>query len=414
MTMSDSNDNPAATPGGPLQGIRILDLTAVVLGPLATQLLGDLGADIVKVEPLEGDVLRSNGVSRNLNMGSVFIAMNRNKRSISVELKLPEGKDIVRRLIATSDVVVHNMRIAAAEKLGFGYEDVKAIRPDIVYCVATGFGQDGPDRNKPAFDDIIQAACGLASVNSIGRDEPDYMATLIADKTAGMALSNAVLAALFHRERTGQGQYVEVPMFETMVSFVMAEHLNGLTFDPPKGKAGYTRLLTGGRRPAPTRDGHIAVLPYTTNHWVALLEFDGRQGLVEKYNVRDRDARNTHLIELYREMAEITRTRTTAEWIEIFARLDIPATPLYDLDDLPGHPHLKAVGLFRTAEHPSEGTIRYVAPATRFAASPATVRCHAPQLGQHTSELMREVGFTDEAISQLQGKGVVRRSDGPS
>ena len=358
MTMSDSNGNPAATPGGPLQGIRILDLTAVVLGPLATQLLGDLGADIVKVEPLEGDVLRSNGVSRNLNMGSVFIAMNRNKRSISVDLKLPEGKDIVRRLIATSDVVVHNMRIAAAEKLGFGYEDVKAIRPDIVYCVATGFGQDGPDRNKPAFDDIIQAACGLASVNSIGRDEPDYMATLIADKTAGMALSNAVLAALLHRERTGQGQYVEVPMFETMVSFVMAEHLNGLTFDPPKGKAGYTRLLTGGRRPAPTRDGHIAVLPYTTNHWVALLEFDGRQGLVEKYNVRDRDARNTHLIELYREMAEITRTRTTAEWIEIFERLDIPATPLYDLNDLPEHPHLKAVGLFRTAEHPSEGKIR--------------------------------------------------------
>ena len=414
MTMSDSNDNPAATLGGPLQGIRILDLTAVVLGPLATQILGDLGADIVKVEPLEGDVLRSNGVSRNLNMGSVFIAMNRNKRSISVDLKLPEGKDIVRRLIATSDVVVHNMRIAAAEKLGFGYEDVKAIRPDIVYCAATGFGQDGPDRNKPAFDDIIQAACGLASVNSIGRDEPDYMATLIADKTAGMALSNAVLAALLHRERTGQGQYVEVPMFETMVSFVMAEHLNGLTFDPPKGKAGYTRLLTGGRRPAPTRDGHIAVLPYTTNHWVALLEFDGRQGLVEKYNVRDRDARNTHLIELYREMAEITRTRTTAEWIEIFERLDIPATPLYDLNDLPEHPHLKAVGLFKTAEHPSEGTIRYVVPTTRFTASPATVRFHAPQLGQHTSELMREVGFTDSVISQLEGKGVVRRSAGSS
>ena len=398
---------------GPLKGIRILDLTAVVLGPLATQILGDLGADIVKVEPLEGDVLRSNGVSRNLNMGSVFIAMTRNKRSISVDLKSAEGKDIVRRLIATSDVLVHNMRLTAAEKLGFGYEAVKAIRADIVYCAATGFGQDGPDRNKPAFDDIIQAACGLASVNSIGREQPDYMATLIADKTAGMALSNAVLAALFHRERTGQGQYVEVPMFETMVSFVMAEHLNGLTFDPPKGKAGYTRLLTGGRRPAPTRDGFIAVLPYTTNHWVALLEFDGRKGLVEKYNVRDRDARNTNLIELYREMAEITRTRTTAEWMDIFERLDIPATPLYDLNDLPEHPHLKAVGLFKTAEHPSEGTIRYVAPATRFAASPASVRSHAPQLGQHTAELMREIGFTEGDIDQLQGKGVVWRSDGP-
>ena len=395
---------------GPLAGVRILDLTSVVLGPLATQILGDFGADIIKVENLEGDLMRANGVSLHRGMSSIFLAINRNKRSIAVDLKSSDGQAVLRRLIAGADVLVHNMRVAAIERLGFGYKAAAELNPEIVYCVATGFGQDGPDRDKPAFDDIIQAASGLASLNSVGHEQPDYAPTLIADKTAGMALVNAVLAALFSRERTGHGQYVEVPMFETMVAFVLSEHLGGLTFDPAPAKAGYARLLAGGRKPAPTKDGYIAMLPYTADHWTAFFNAVGRADLAQKYGTGDRQSRNAKIVEMYRDLAEATRLRTTAQWMEVCASLDIPATPIYAIDDLPDHPHLKSVGLFQTAQHPSEGSIRYVRPATRFAATPATVRLPAPLLGQHTREILREAGFGDEDISSMQARGIVSQS----
>lgn len=397
-----------AAPAGPLAGVRVLDLTAVVLGPLATQILADYGADVIKVEGPEGDLMRANGISLHKGMSSIFLTINRNKRSVCLDLKTEAGKDALRRLIPTCDVLVHNMRVQAIERLGFGYEAVAQLNPRIVYCVATGFGQDGPDRDRPAFDDIIQSACGMVDVVSRGREIPDYVPSLVADKTTGMALANAVLAALYHQARTGRGQCVEVPMLETMTAFMMAEHMGGLTFLPEPAKAGYPRLLEGGRRPHRTRDGWIAMLPYTDRQSQAFFEGAGRPELAEWVRTADRSDKNAYVRQLYAYMREVTPLRTSAEWLAICDELDVPAAKIYRIDELPEHPHLKATGFFETAEHPSEGPIRQMRPPTRFSATPASIRSQAPTIGQHTAEVLRDAGLGEAAIAGLVGAAAGR------
>lgn len=397
----------AGTRPGPLAGVRVLDLSAVVLGPLATQWLGDLGADVIKVEPLEGDLMRANGISRRRGMSSIFLTLNRNKRSLAVDLKRPEGLAVIQRLLPTIDVLVHNMRSAAIERLGLGYAACAALNPKLVYCLATGFGEDGPDAGKPAFDDVIQAASGLAALLGHAGGEPDYIPSLIADKTTGLALANAVLAALFARERQGIGQCVEVPMFETMVAFTLAEHLGGRAFEPTEGPAGYPRLLAGGRKPAPTQDGHVALLPYTALHWRKFFTATGRADLAAKYGTDDRHARNAQVKQLYADMWSVTRTMTTAALLDLCRELDIPATRLWAIDELPDHPHLQAVQMFQPQQHPTVGPIVAVRPPVKFTQTPAALTRPAPELGQHGAELLAEAGYSADEIDALCAAGIV-------
>lgn len=400
-------NSPVKADAGPLAGIRVLDLTSVVLGPLATQVLADYGADVIKIESPEGDLMRANGVSKNKGMSSIFLSLNRNKRSLALDLKTDEGVSIIRRLVPKVDVVVHNMRVAAIERLGLGYEALAAIKPDLVYCVATGFGEEGPDAGRPAFDDVIQAACGVADLIGKLGNAPDYAPTLLADKTAGMATVNAVLAALVHKMRTGQGQYVEVPMFETLVAFIMAEHMGGHTFRPSLGSAGYQRLLKGGRQPIATSDGYVAMLPYTSRHWVDFITAVGETQLLEQFDLVDRHKRNARIKEIYAHLRRLVSAMSTDECVALCDRLDIPVTRLYSIDNIQEHPHLKAVGLFEQLVHPSEGPITAIRPAARFSRTPATLRSPAPTLGEHNDEILREAGLAETEIHQLADKNVI-------
>ncbi|MBL6456199.1 CoA transferase [Belnapia sp. T6] len=394
---------------GPLKGLRVLDLTAVVLGPFCTQMLGDWGADIIKIEPPSGDIVRNSGVYRNRGMASVFLGINRNKRDLAIDLKSPEGAEVLRRLIPQMDVLVTNIRPAGMARLGFGPEECRALNPRLVFAVATGFGQDGPYRARPAFDEIIQASSGFADiVGGENGNPPAFVPSLIGDKVTGMALLSGVLAALYHRERTGEGQLVEVPMLETLTAFLSVEHLGGLGFEPRNGDAGYKRLRY--RKPAPTKDGHITLLPYSTANWIAFFTMAGRPELIDRLSVRDPVQRNANIDAVYAAMAEIAVTRTTAEWLALCEEHDIPATGFTRLEELTEHPHLKAVGMFEMHDHPTEGRIRMAKPPTRFEKTPANIRRLAPRLGEHTREVLGELGFSEAEIAEMEARKVARQA----
>ena len=385
-------------PNGPLKGFRILDLTTVLFGPFGTQTLGDWGAEIIKVETLAGDTWRHSGQFRNRGMSGQFMAANRNKRSIALDLKHPDGKEVLRRLLPTVDALVSNIRPAGLDRLGFSYEVCKQLNPKIIYAVATGFGQDGPWRARPAFDEIIQAASGFAS--AMGTDEePAFVPSLIGDKICGMALTSAVTAALLYRERSGQGQMVEVPMLETLAAFNSIEMFGGHAFVPPIGPSGYNRMKA--RRPVRTKDGWLTMLPYSSDNWCAFFKAVGHPECIEEFSVRDPVLRGRNIDRIYDRMRDIAPTRTTAEWEALLLDIDVPHTAFAKLTEIAEQPHLKAVGMFPEVDHPTEGKIRQARPPTRFSESPASVQRLAPQLGQHTGEILRAAGYSQAEIDSL-------------
>jgi crotonobetainyl-CoA:carnitine CoA-transferase CaiB-like acyl-CoA transferase len=391
-------------PTGPLKGFRVLDLTTVLFGPYATQTLGDWGADIIKIEALTGDTWRTSGQFRNHGMSGQFMAANRNKRSIALDLKHKDGKAVLRRLISTTDALVSNIRPAGLARLGFSYESCKELSPKIVYAVATGFGQDGPWRARPAFDEIIQAASGFAS--AMGTDEePAFVPSLIGDKICGMALTSAVTAALLHRERTGEGQMVEVPMLETLAAFNSIEMFGGHAFVPPIGPSGYKRMKA--RRPVRTKDSWLTMLPYSGDNWCAFFEAVGHPECIEEFSVRDPVLRAQNIDKIYDRMRDIAPTRTTAEWEELLLRIDVPHTAFAKLTEIAEQPHLKAVGLFQELEHPTEGKIRQARPPAQFSRSPASMHRPTPRLGEHTREVLSQAGYEQAAIESLIYKKAV-------
>lgn len=391
-------------PTGPLSGLRIIDLTNVLFGPLATQTLGDWGADVIKVEGLSGDLWRYTGQSRNKGMGGQFMAVNRNKRSIAVDLKNPDGKVILSRLIETADVLVSNIRPAGLARLGFDYESCKALNGRLVYVSATGFGQDGPWAARPAFDEIIQASSGFSAAIA-SDEEPTFVRSLIADKICALALTSAITAALLYRERTGNGQRVEVPMLETLAAFNSIEMLGGDAFEPSIGPTRYDRVRE--RRPVQTKDGWMAILPYTGDQWCAFFEASGHPDCIEEFGVKDPVKRARNIDQLYAQVRHLAPSRTTAEWEKMLVKLDIPYTEFTKLDAVKDHEHLKAVDLFQTLNHPSEGAIVQARPTTRFSASPAGIHRMTPQLGEHSKNVLAEAGFDFEQIEDWLTSGVL-------
>lgn len=377
-----------------LEGIRIVDMTSVIFGPYATQMLADMGAEVIKVEAPAGDMARYIGKPvKTSGMGSVHMTVNRGKKSVILDLKTPQDQAVMADLIKTADVFFHNVRMSAMARLGFGVEAVQALKSDIIYVHGAGFGQDGPYADLQAYDDVIQAATGTTSLLSRvdGNLAQRYLPSLIADKVSGLYGAQAILAAIIHKLRTGEGQHVEVPMFECFANFMLEEHMQAMTFDPPIGPIGYPRQLDPGRQPFPTSDGWIAIVPYTDAKIVQLFSIFGADDLLKSEPFDTQANRFRNITKLYGEVAKRTPAKTTAEWLIIFAEADIPAMVARDMGDIFNDKHLAATNFFRMKEHPTEGRYREMAPPIKFSADPHREIGVAPTLGEHSEEVRQSL-----------------------
>ena len=401
----------STVPRGPLQGIRVLDLTTVMLGPFSTQILGEMGADVIKIEAPGGDIGRWTGVGKSPGMSAAHIMKGRNKRSVILDLKKQEAREPLRRLVEAADVFVHNIRPKAAKRLGIDYETIVQWKGDIVYAAATGYGEAGPYVDKPAYDDLIQGAAGLAALTGAVTGTPRYGPSVIADKTVGLFLTYAIAMALLHRERTGEGQRVHVPMYETFASFMMNEHMQGQAFEPPIGPAGYQRALSPHRRPYPTADGHVCVLPYNDKHWQRFFEVAGRPELAGDVRFADQPSRSKNIDALYEIVGEIMVHRRSAEWLEVLTAADVPVMPMNAPADLFECPHLQAVGMFPEVEHPTEGRIRHIKVPVHFSKTPGGYYRHPEQPGQSTDAVLSELGYGPDEIAALHDAGAVEKPE---
>lgn len=403
--------NSEKHPRGALEGLRVIDLSTVLLGPLAAQNLGDMGADVIKIESPAGDAIRDVGPQPTKGCGALFAGANRNKRSLVLDLKTDSGMAALIRLIKTADVLLHNIRPQAIARLNLGYDTVSKHRPDIIYCGTYGFSALGPYGEKPAYDDMIQAVSGVAWLQGINEEEPRYIKSVIADKATGLTVTWALMTALFHRERTGEGQSIEVPMFETMVGFNMVEHAMGLAYETPRDEGAYPRTTSEYRRPHKTSDGYVGVLPYTEKHWSAFFEITGRQDLAADERFDTYANRHLNIDALYAELASIMLTRTTAQWLEVLTPAQIPVMPVNALTDLMDDEHLQATDFWNWREHPVHGPMRMPGIGPRFEKTPGSLRRTAPVLGQHSHEVLNDIGYSDHEIGALIDAGVTMQAE---
>lgn len=393
---------------GPLSGVRLLDLTTVVAGPYFSEQVGDLGADVIKVESPEGDVTRNIGPRRHPGMSAQFLNYNRNKRSVVLDLKQPEGKEALRRLVRTADAFAVNMRPQALERLQIDYRAIAACKPDIVYLRIVGFGVEHPDRDKPALDDVIQAASGIVDLQQQLTGEPSYVGLAMADLTVGLTALSALLAGLYSRAQTGEGDEIEVRMYDSMAAFVLAGHLSGNIFDPPLGPPLNPTSIARNRRPFRTLDGVITVAPYSDSHWLRFCAAIGRPDIGSDPRFANAFERFQRLDELYVLIRPVLETRTTAEWLDTLAAHDIPCGRVNTTSDVVADPALRAAGLLAFVDHPTEGRLRLLNSPIRFAKAETRLRLAPPALGADTDDVLAEIGYSKAELSALSSKGVTR------